>query len=394
MATNSVPRIPAADKTVWQTEVVPLRHVFEGLSDWRKRKGKVYQLPALFMLLLLGLMCGKRGPTSIVRWFRQLPFEVRIRLRFPLGRSPAPVTLCRLLQDVNVTDLEHHIQEWVCMVNPKLVAAGAGQRLALDGKTLRGATKRGAAAAHLLAAFSHQLQTVVGQVAVDCKTNEITMVVELLDLLMVEGRLLTMDALLTQRQIAQEIIERGGDYLMAVKENQPQLLTDLRICFQEDPVVGEVRGVARRVSKGHGRLEVRDIVTSPALKGYLDWPGVEQVLRIRRTVTTLKTRETHTEEVYAITSLSPERGRPADLLAANRAHWGIENRLHWVRDVTFGEVHCPVCKKDAPQAFAALRNLLLALLRLLGHSNMAAAIDLYSASPELALITLGATTGK
>lgn len=394
MATSSVPRIPIADKGALRTEVMPLRHVFEGLADWRKRKGKVYQLTALFMLLLFGLMCGKRGPTSIVRWFRQLPFEVRIRLRFPLGRSPAPVTLCRLLQDVNVVELEQQMQQWICAVNPQLAAAGVEQRLALDGKTLRGAANRGARAAHLLAAFSHQLQTVVGQVAVDSKTNEITMVVELLDLLMVQGRLLTMDALLTQRAIAQAIIDRGADYLMVVKDNQSQLLTDLRICFQEDPLPGEVRGVAREISKGHGRLEVREIVTSPALKDYLDWPGVEQVLQIRRTVTILKRRETRTEEVYAITSLSPARGRPADLLAANRGHWGIENRLHWVRDVTFGEDHCLVCKKDAPQAFAALRNLTLALLRLLGHTNMAEAIDRYSANPELALITLGATTGK
>jgi len=227
MATNSVPRIPAKGKASIQAEVVPLRHVFEGLTDWRRRKGKVYKLTALFMLLLLGLMCGKRGPTSIVRWFRQLPFEVRIRLRFPLGRSPAPVTLCRLLQEVNVAELEHHIQRWVCAVNPQLAAVSAGQRLAVDGKTLRGAANRGATAAHLLAAFSHQLQTVVGQVAVDCKTNEITLVVDLLDLLMVEGRLLTMDALLTQRKIAQEIIDRRGDYLMVAKDNQPQLLTFL-----------------------------------------------------------------------------------------------------------------------------------------------------------------------
>ncbi len=394
MATDSVSRILAQDKAALQAEVVPLRHVFEGLTDWRKRKGKVYQLSALFMLLLFGLMCGKRGPTSIVRWFRKLPFEVRMRLRFPLGRCPAPVTLCRLLQDVAVAELERQLQQWIRTINPRLAAAGVGQRLALDGKTLRGAAKRGAKAAHLLAAFSHQLQTVVGQVAVDGKTNEITVVVELLDLLMIEGRLLTMDALLTQRKIAQEIIHRRGEYLMVVKENQPQLLEDLRICFREAPLPGEVRGVARETTKSHGREEVREIVTSAALQDYLDWPGAEQVMRIRRTVTTSKTGATRTEEVYAITSLSPGRGRPADLLAANRGHWGIENRLHWVRDVTFGEDHCPVCKKDAPQAFAALRNVLLALLRFLGHTNMAEAIDLYSADPELALITLGATTGK
>jgi len=95
-----------------------------------------------------------------------------------------------------------------------------------------------------------------------------------------------------------------------------------------------------------------------------------------------------TMDALLITSLPPERGGPRDLLAANRGHWGIENSLHWIRHVTLGEDHCPIYKKDAPQAFAALRNLMLALMRLLGHTNVAEAIDPYSAQPELALVSL------
>jgi hypothetical protein len=148
--------------------------------------------------------------TKTRRHKTSLPFEVRMRLRFPLGRSPAPVTLCRLLQDVAVAELERQLQQWIRTINPRLAAAGVEQRLALDGKTLRGPASRCAKAAHLLAAFSHQLRAVIGQVAVDGKTNEITLVVELLGLLMIEGRLLTMAALLTQRKIAQEIIHRRG----------------------------------------------------------------------------------------------------------------------------------------------------------------------------------------
>jgi predicted transposase YbfD/YdcC len=395
MAANSVTQIAESDNASPQSkvQVIPLDRIFEGLTDERKRRGKVYTLTSLCLLLLLGLMCGKRGPTSIARWFRKLPFLTRIRLRFPLGRSPAPATLCRLLQDLDVLELERNIRLWVLAVNTELAAAGRAQRIALDGKTLRVAAKRGAEAAHLLAAFSHELKTVLGQVAVEHKTNEINLVVDLLDQLVVAGRLLTMDALLTQRKIAQEIIDRQGDYLMIVKKNQPQLHEDIRMCFDEEALRDEARRSAQTTSKGHGRLEVREIVTSSALKDFLDWPGLEQVLLIRRIITKLKTDETRTEEVYAITSLPPERGSPEDLLAANRGHWGIENSLHWIRDVTLGEDHCPICKKDAPQAFAALRNLMLALMRWLGHTNMAAAIDLYSARPESALITMGVTTG-
>lgn len=394
MAANSVSRMAEVDKSPAQreTRIVPLQRIFERLTDWRKRKGKVYPLTSLFLLLMLGLMCGKRGPTSIARWFRALPFHVRMRMRFPLGRSPAPVTLCRLLQDVDVEELERNIRFWVLVMNEQLAEEDHDMRIALDGKALRVASKRGSKAIHLLAAFCHELKVVLGQVAVGDKTNEIALVAKLLDQLFIEGRLLTMDALLTQRKIAQDIIDHKGDYLMVVKKNQPQLLQDIRMCFDSEPLPDEERGVARTVSKGHGRLEIRELVTSPALKDFLDWPGLEQVMRIRRTVTELKTGESRIEEVYAITSRPPERGSPKDLLVANRGHWGIENSLHWIRDVTFGEDHCPICKRDAPQAFAALRNLVLALMRSLGHTNMAEAMDSYSAKPESALITLGATT--
>lgn len=266
------------------------------------------------------------------------------------------------------------------------------RRIAIDGKTLRGAARRGANPVHLLAAVCHQLKIVLAQVAVEDKTNEITAVIPLLRSLVLEGRLVTMDALLTQREVAQEILARKGDYLMVVKENQPQLFQDIAICFDSEPLADEIRGTARTIDKGHGRLEVRQIVTSTALKGFVNWPGAEQVMKITRTVTRLKTGQTTTESVYAITSLPPSRGSPALLLEAIRGHWVIENDIHWIRDVTLGEDRCAVHKDYAPQVLAILRNVMIALLRLQGHPNIAAAIDRFSARPELAMCTMGLTT--
>lgn len=396
MAKNSVPLSHVSGKSKESTEVrvTPLVRIFERLTDWRKAQGKVYSLVSLLVLVMAGLLCGQQGPTAIAQWVAELPFLVRVAIGLPLGRRPSAMTLCRLFWWLDTEELEAALRTWIAEVNVQLALRGDDRCIALDGKTLRGAAKRGARAAHLLAAVSHQLKTVWGEVAVDAKTNEITVVSQLLDLLVVEGRLITVDALLTQREIAREIIARKADYLMVVKDNQPQLLEDIRMCFDSEPLSGEVRGTACTVDKGHGRLEVREIVTSAALKDFLaDWPGLEQVIQITRTVTRLKTGETSQETLYAITSLPPERGSPALLLEASRGHWTIENSVHWVRDVTLGEDACAVHKNQASQTLAALRNAVLALARLTDVTCVAKMIRRYAARPIRAVRTIRSTGG-
>ena len=393
MAKRTVPRLCLSDKQqkLRELQVPPLLSVFEHLCDWRKARGKIYSLTALLTVVLTGLLCGKKAVKPIARWRRALPLLTRAKMGLPLERSPAAKTLDRLLAKLDPDALEAAIRNWLATVNEQLAQLGFALRIAIDGKTVRGAAKRGARCVHLLAAVCHELQIVWAQVPVDSKTNEITQVLPLLELLCLEGRLLTMDALLTQREIAQAIIDRKAHYLMLVKENQPQLLEDIRLCFASEPLLDEVRETAMTVNKGHGRLEVREIVTSAALQGYLDWPGAQQVMQITRQVTRLKTNQETIEQVYAITSLTPKHGSPQLLLEANRGHWTIENSVHRTRDVQLGEDACAVHKDRAPQVLAALRNMLLAVLRLTGHQSIAAAIDLYSAQPEQALVTIGLT---
>jgi len=395
MAKNTVPRLRLSDKQkkLRELQVPPLLSVFGQLRDWRKAHGKVYRLIALLTVMLAGLMCGKKEVKPIARWCQALPSLTRAQMGLPFGRSPAAKTLDRLLAKLDPDALEAALRGWLAAVNKQIAQAGFSLRIAIDGKAVRGAAKRGAACIHLLAAVCHELRIVWGQVPVDSKTNEITQVLPLLSLLCLEGRLVTMDALLTQREVAQAILDHHGDYLMVVKKNQPQLCQDIAWCFESEPLPEEVRGTATTLSKGHGRLETRTIVTSAALTGFIDWPGAAQVMQITRTVVHLKTGETTTKQVYAITSLPPERGSPQLLLEANRDHWTIENRVHWVRDVQLGEDACAVHKDRAPQVLVALRNVVLALLRLAGHENIAAAIDLYSAQPGQALVTIGLTKG-
>ena len=392
MAKNTVPPLTETgnSSTPAVVRVTPLITVFERLGDWRKAKGKVYPLPALLVLVLTGLLCGMEGPTAIAEWAAELPWTVRVAMGLPWNRRASPMMVCRLCWHLDADALEVALQSWSAEVNAQLARQGDSRRLAVDGKTMRGAAKRGARMAHLLAAVSHQLKTVWGEVPVDQKTNEIPLFSALLRLLAVKGYLLTMDALLTQRDIAQQIIDSGNDYLMVVKDNQPQLLADIQGCFEAEPLADEVRGQAQTTTKDHGRLEVRTIVTSTALNEYLDWPGVAQVAQISRTISNMRSRTSTWEQVYAITSLPPERGSPKQLLAANRGHWIIES-VHWVRDVVMGEDACAVHKDRASQVLAALRNAAITVIRQAGFTSVKKAIRRYAAQPLRAVNSIRPT---
>jgi predicted transposase YbfD/YdcC len=315
------------------------------------------------------------------------------RLAQALGFTHAPpcaATLHTIFRHVNRDEVEAHLGAWADSVVSSLPAAPETPEvaMALDGKTLRGSKKQGAPGTHLLSALAHHVGVTLAQQGVDDKTNEITAVETLLCQLVLEGRIVTMDALLTQRQVAQTLVDQGGEYVMIVKDNQPQLRADIELVFALPPA-GDRQETARTVDIGHGRIEQRNITTSEALVGYSDWPGLAQVFELGRYVITQKTTKEQVEVVYGVTSLCPERGTPERLLALVRGHWQIENKSHWVRDVTFDEDHSQVRCGNIPQVMAALRNTTIGLLRWAGYSNMAAACRRFAAQPDLALTLIG-----
>ena len=286
--------------------------------------------------------------------------------------------------------LEAKLGAWAEQVVVSLpTAPSAGEAaIALDGKTLRGSRKQGAPGVHLLSALSHRLGLTLAQQAVDDKTNESTQVETVLRQLVLKDRGVTMDALLTQRHVAQTIVDAGGDYVMTVKENQPQLRADIELIFTLPPV-GDRQETARTVDLGHGRIEQRNITTSEALVGSSDWPGLAQVFELGRHVMDQKTGKERVEVVYGVTSLSPQRATPARLLELVRGQWQIENKSHWVRDVTFDEDRSQVRCGNIPQVMAALRNTAIGLLRWAGHTNIAAACRQLAAQPVQALALIG-----
>jgi hypothetical protein len=176
---------------------------------------------------------------------------------------------------------------------------------------------------------------------------------------------------------------------MAVKANQPHLLWELQRLFADPTLVAATGTSARSVSKGHGRLEVRRLWTSTALDGYSDWPGLAQALCLEREVTRLNTGEVRRERVYAVTSLRPEQGDAATLLALWRGHWGIENRLHWVRDVGFAEDRSAARSGGVPHGLAVLRNTVIGLLRAHGHTAIAATRRALAYHADAAVTLLG-----
>jgi predicted transposase YbfD/YdcC len=213
----------------------------------------------------------------------------------------------------------------------------------------------------------------------------LTVAPALLDQVPLVGRVVTGDALYCQRSVCQQILDDGGDYLIGVKENQPELFEEIALLFAQPPP-GEVFTIASQHDKGHGRREIRRLWASTALAEYLDWPGAQQVCKVERRNS--QHGMVTTEVRYVITSLAAAVGADA-LLAAKRGHWGIENRVHYVRDVSLGEDGSQVRSGSAPQILAALRNAVIGLLRQAGHSNIAAALRQQGWQSGAALRLLG-----
>ena len=375
--------------TIMIAQPQPLIEVFAEIPDFRRPRGKRHPWPAILSLACCAMLCGYRSYSAIAEWERNDGSRIAQALGLT-HNTPCAATLHTVFRHVDRDALEAKLGAWaegVVVSTPAAPSAGEAA-VALDGKTLRGSSKQGAPGGHLLSALSHHLGLTLAQQAVDDKTNEITQVETVLRQLVLPGRVLTMDALLTQRHVAQTIVDAGGDYVMIVKNNQPQLRADIELVFTLPPA-GDRQESTRTVDIGHGRIEQRHLTTSEALVGDSDWPGLAQVFELGRHVITQKTGKERVEVVYGVASLTPKRATPERLLELVRGHWHIENKSHWVRDVTFDEDRSQIRCGNIPQVMAALRNTAVGLLRWAGHTNIAAACRRLAAQPAQALALIG-----
>jgi predicted transposase YbfD/YdcC len=363
------------------------------VPDPRQARGRRFAWPLLLTLIAAALASGERNVRAIGQWTAEHADELVAALDPPCGRLPSASTLRRALRAMDAGQLEERVARFVAGVAPPPVGAEpapppwAGQ--AIDGKAVRGANKQGAAL-HVVALARHADGVVLGQVPVAAKSNEITAAPRLLAGRDLTGTVTTMDALLAQADLAAQIRGQGGHYLMVVKANQPALFAAIDLLFAAPPPpdADDRLAAATTHGKGHGRLERRHLERSAALRDYLDWPDAQQALRRTCRRVCVATGEVSEETSYGITSLPPEAVTPAQLEALWRGHWAIENRVHYVRDVTLGEDACRVRVGNAPRALTILRNALLSLLRLLGWSLIPDALRHYGAYARRAIALL------
>jgi predicted transposase YbfD/YdcC len=366
-----------------------LIEVFSDIPDFRQSRGKRHPLSAILGLACCAMLCGYRSYSAIAEWGRNYGTDIAHALGFT-HHTPCAATLHTIFWSIDREAFEAKVGTWAESLVATVPAAPEAPEIAIavDGTTLRGSKKPGAPETHLLSVLAHEVGLTLTQQAVAAKTNEITAVETVLGAIVLTGRIVTMDALLTQRQVAQTIVEAGGDYVMIVKDNQPQLKADIELVFTLPPA-GDRQASVRTVDLGHGRIETRHLTTSEALVGYSTWPGLAQVFEVGRHGIIQKTGQERIEVVYGVTSLPAERATPARVLDLVRGHWSIENKSHWVRDVTFDEDRSQVRCGSIPQVMAALRNTAIGLLRWAGHTNIAAACRRLAAQPAQALALIG-----
>lgn len=354
--------------------VADLRDYLRVVQDPRARRGVRHSIGSILLIAVAAVLAGARSLSAIGEWAADAPQPVLAMLgarrdpRRGRYRAPDEATLRRVLQVLNADALDIAIGSWLTSRARPAPQAPGSRPIAVDGKTLRGTGHGADRGVHLLAAMTHADGAVLAQRQVHHKTNEIRCFTRLLDPVDLTGAVVTADALHTQRAHARYLVaQRGADYLVTVKNNQPCLLARLStLPWHASPT-------HTTIDRGHGRLERRTITVHPTPDD-LDFPHARQALRIHRHRTHHATGTCTTETAYALTSLAPEHATPAQLAQHTRGHWTIENRLHWVRDVTYGEDHSQLRTHNAPRVMASLRNLATSILRQTGHTNIAAAL--------------------
>lgn len=347
------------------------------LHDQRDARGVRYALVTVLVFVFLAKLSGEDSLRGMAQWVKERAQALAGFLGLAKAQAPHHTTYGRILgRAVDVEQFEQVLHDYVAA----LPQAGQTVQIALDGKTLRGTIPTGATqGVHLLTAYFPEEGLVFAQVEVGAHENEITAAPRLLGMLDLRGKIVTADALLTQRQIAIEIVARGGEYVLPVKANQPELREDIQTLFADKQCAKGGRPLASEfdrateVEKGHGRIEKRTLTVSSALKGYVRWPYAEQVFCVEREFKHLKTGVVTREVTYGITSLTAQEADAKRLLRVVRRYWGIESGLHYRRDVTLHEDRSRVRQGRAPQMLAAINNVVLGLWARCRYTNAAEA---------------------
>jgi len=363
------------------------------LSDLRGVNGRRYRLETVLMIVIMAKLCGEDTPLGIAEWAKHRQEELVKLLSLSRPSMPSHHTYRRILAyKVYAEEVERLVGEY----NQR---GEHGKVYALDGKAVRGMRKKDEEGnEYLLSVYDVETAKVMAQVEVGRKENEITKAPQALKLVEISQKVITGDALHTQRGLAAQILEAQGEYVLPVKENQPQLYKNIQSLFAPEypqPGFGKIQTdflTAPKVNKAHGRIETRTLTTSEMLNSYAAWPGLAQVYRLERHFQWQRNGRcyrTSREVEFGITSLTRQEASPVRLLQIRRAHWGIETGLHYRRDVTLKEDATRMTLGNTGKVMASINNLVLALIRQAKFHNAAQARRWFAAhlAKTFALLT-------
>jgi predicted transposase YbfD/YdcC len=333
---------------------------FEELTDPRIERTRVHDLFELVVVALCGTIAGADTWADIQRFGNDRLDWLRTFLKLESG-VPSHDTFGRVFAMLDPGELLACVQQWLNELGREI-----GKHIAIDGKTLRGSGDKAAQRnpLHLVSAWASEARLTLGQIAVDSKSNEITAIPLLLELLDLKGATVTIDAMGCQKEIAAKIVAGDGDYVLALKGNHEKLLAEVDEAFTA-ALEARVRpaGMARHTTRetNRGRTERREYTVLPVpetLSGRSDWQGLQTLVMVLR-ITQVEGREKG-EVSYFLSSLPPKVKTLAKFI---RQHWSIESSLHWVLDVTFSEDKSRIRKQHAPQTSALLRRMAVSILQ-------------------------------
>ena len=332
------------------------------VPDPRHARGKRHPLAAILLLVVVAMLAGRTHRLGIHEWGREAAEHVRCALGFREGKTPAASTLHVVLAVLDWEAFAAQLRAWSLALLAYLDPEQQGV-FSCDGKTVKGSLREGAAVAHLLSVFTHELGITLDLEPVARKSNEIPAAPPLLLRLPLRGRIVVVDALLTQETLAETVVQAGGEYVMPVKGNQPGLQSALQELFAGPLPRDWQAETATSYDRGHGRREYRRLlVVAPPPTERWDWGRARQYFLLERVrwvgAETVGTRTL----VYGVTSLTRSQAGAVRLLGVIRGHWEIENRSHWQRDTLLGEDASRSSKANIVQVLSGLRCAALTLL--------------------------------
>lgn len=336
---------------------------FDKLEDPRIDRKKLYPLAEILLIVLCGSICGAQSWRDFVTFGEEKLDYLQRFLPFEYG-IPSKNTFARVLSALDPATFKTCFIDWVQSFQLALKEV-----IAIDGKTLRRSFNKATeqSAIHMVSAFATSTKLVLGQEKTHDKSNEITAIPKLLELLSIEGAIVSIDAMGTQKKIAKKIRQKKADYILSLKGNQSTLHKDIGLFLSSEikkfhnSKSHKIVDTAEDHDKGHGRIEHRLCYVTDKIDWLTqrsEWSDLRTIVMLESHVTIGDT--TTTEQRYFISSLPPNA---KEIAQAIRSHWAIENSLHWVLDVTLGEDNSRVRKDNAPENMAMIRHIILNLLR-------------------------------